>query len=130
MITKIIMDDLNSEMVGRTFSAQFETSYGSYHLEDTQSKLDSVEIDIEYPRGIYNSNTAGDFTDRSIDLEYNLIGNVESGWLNLSGASPTETEKTNTPQRRTYKLPKPAGLDRDPQWPSRILSRRYRLPFQ
>ena len=100
------------DYVAKSYTAIFETSYGAYHLEDEPTELKNIEIDIEYPRGIYNSNSSGVFTDRNIELQYNLIGNVESGWINLKGSGTvTETEKTNTPQRRSYLLNIPANID-------------------
>lgn len=102
-------------LIASEYYAQFATSYGAYTLNPTVSDLDSVEVDIEYPRGIYNSDTAGNFTDRSILLEYNLIGNIETGWTRLAEpgniTAYTETLATNTPQRRTYPLPIPVGMD-------------------
>ncbi len=103
-------------IIGRRYSAEFKTSYGAYTLEDTSSSLDSIEIDVEFPRGMYNSNTTtGAFEDRTILLEYKLIGSLETLWLDLNDNDETYTEigKTNTPQRRTYNLPIPTGLTDD-----------------
>jgi hypothetical protein len=111
----VLLSSHTIETQGSGVDATFKTSYGAYTLDNTPSTLDSVEVDIEYPRGIYDSDTSGNFTDRTILLEYKLIGNIETSWLNIADPTNvltyTEIEKTNTPQRRTYSLPIPAGID-------------------
>jgi len=122
---KIFSVGTNTEVITLTnnsslFNAEFQTSYGAYTLENIPSTLDSVEIDVEYPRGVYNSDASGNFTDREISLEYKMIGSLETNWSNLNTApdagwpaGTTEQAKDNTPLRRSYNLPIPDGLTDD-----------------
>lgn len=96
--------------IAKEYTAQFETSYGAYTLEATPSKLAGIELDIELPRGLYNTDSNGDFTNRNVLLEYKLIGNTETNWINMAGVSETytATEKEANPFRFTFPISIPS----------------------
>lgn len=80
-----------------TYKAQFDTSYGSFSYDKEHI---GFEVDIVYPNGVYNTDTAGEFTAR--DTVSNIILN-NTNISNLTKVVTTSGELDNSAIRITYK---------------------------
>jgi sulfur carrier protein ThiS len=85
---------------------------GPYTLNDFDTPIKRIAVDVSFPQGLYKLNDEGDLTSQSVELlfEYREIGEgggAIGGWETLE--NPTVTRRDNTPQRITYSKAVPSG---------------------
>lgn len=71
----------------------------------------AIELDIEWPGGLSDRNSTGDITPAICDLQARLVPVADDGRVIGEGLNFNMRERaaTLTPQRRTWRIPVPAG---------------------
>ena len=103
-----VTPDVNAETVtsavtlnyyAKAYSAEFVTSYGDYVVKEADNTVNAFEIDFVFPNGIYNTDTSGNFTNRTVEISVTLL------YSNSNPALPAWVEsftaKDNSPIRVT-----------------------------
>ena len=64
--------NINLSRKAKFATVGMQIPYGPYYIGETDGNWDYVEVDIEFPRGLYNSDVNGNFTNRNVDLNINV----------------------------------------------------------